>query len=216
MGSPIMSQQHNTGLSPGYLTPRSPWLPFLRLTTASLLQSLPSYPLPCRVGACFGNWGGCSSVQVMPRRDRSRSKRPSPRLWLPSHGEGSGRIIGLPGVADMAALSRPANLPGFTKLFSGSEAKLPDKRRRLVNHCCVQTASPPWYTGFKRDIEPFFSRPPSPSLSVWPARSATESRAVCTDPVAPANHCRIISTLREPPKTLLIGLQTFQGCGISD
>jgi hypothetical protein len=39
---------------------------------------------------------------------------------------------------------------------------------------------------------------------------------VCTDLLAPANHCRIISTLGEPLETLLIGPQTFQGCGLVD
>lgn len=62
------------------------------------------------------------------------------------------------GAANMASLSRPTSFPGFMKLFtvSGSQAKLPDKRKKLVNHHCVQTASPPWYTGFKRDVEPSF------------------------------------------------------------
>lgn len=102
-------------------------LPILRLPTP-LLLSLSRYHLPCRMGVCFGSWGGCTSVRVIPRKDRSRSKRPSHRLWLPDPREGSSRIIGLPSAADMASLSCPASLPGFVKLFtslreSGSSAR---------------------------------------------------------------------------------------------
>lgn len=49
-----------------------------------------------------------------------------------------------------------------------------------------------------------------------PPDSRPANQVVCTDPVAPANHCRIIRALGEPLETLLIGPQTFQGCGLTN
>ena len=51
----------------------------------------------------------------------------------------------------------------------------------------------------------------------WPAAlPITTNPAVCTDPVAPANHCRSIGALGEPWEPPPIGPQTFQGCGLAN
>ena len=92
--------------------------------------------------------------------------------------------------------------------ISRSQAGLADKRRSLVSRQCVQTASHPgWHE--KRLIAEIPAAPP-------PTDSHPTDQVVCTDPVAPANHCRIIRALGEPLETLLIGPQTFQGCGLTN
>lgn len=134
--------------------------------------------------------------------------QPGGRLW-PRHGPG--------GRSGVAWLSCPACFTGWMELLtiSRSQAGLADKRGRLVSNRCIQKASRQhWHE------ETASSNPRAPSLlqpRAWPAAlPTTTSRAVCTDPVAPANHCRMIRALGEPWETPLIGPQTFQGCGLAN
>lgn len=100
------------------------------LGTGSWKPPGPSFPspLPSAIGTrCSCSWSGCTPAQVVPRRARSKGRRPG--WWPPGLGEGSSLSMGLVVALGSAGLSNPACFPDWTELFtiSRSSTGLADK-----------------------------------------------------------------------------------------
>ena len=100
------------GLRPGN------WL----LEAPRTLRASPSFPhlvapLPSGIGTCCScSWSGCTPAHVVPRRARSKGRRPG--RWPSGLCEGSSLSMGLVVALGSAWLSSPAHFPDWTELFT--------------------------------------------------------------------------------------------------